>query len=44
MITAQPELLRLARSPLVYLLRQDENKQWRIYGWKEAGELEDTKE
>lgn len=25
---------------LVYLLRRDENKQWRIYGWKAADELE----
>lgn len=29
-------------TPLIYLLRQDGNKQWKIYGWKEAGELEDT--
>ena len=27
---------------LVYLLRRDENKQWKIYGWKPAEELEEN--
>lgn len=28
-------------SSLMYLLRKDENKQWKIYGWKDAESLED---